>query len=262
MNGSCAGTAEGARRHDEGQRPGVAERLTQILDVFASGPETVLLEDVIRITELPRSTTFRLLNQLVSLGWLIQANPGYRLGIRSLTLGTGATATYDALRAAAATPLSKLHIDTRGVAHLAVLDGPTVRYLDKIGGPFAESVPSHIGKKLPADHSICGISLLAALSPEQVDTLIDGRSGTSPLWEQPSLHGTLHRVRRRRGVAFVPASRSHLNIGVVAATIAMDDGSTATIGVAGVGLEDVQRVAAHVIRAAQATSEGLLAYSA
>ncbi|MFS3129327.1 IclR family transcriptional regulator [Nocardioides sp. Bht2] len=244
------------------QRPGVAERLTQILDVFASGPETVLLEDVIRITELPRSTAFRMLNQLVSLGWLIHAAPGYRLGVRSLTLGTGATTAHDALRNAASTPLSKLHIGTGAVAHLAVLDGPTVRYLDKIGGPFAETVPSHIGKKLPADHSICGLSLLSTLSPEQVDTLIDGRSGRSPLWEHPSLHGTLHRVRRRRFMAFAPASRSHMNIGVVAAAVPMPDGSMATIGIAGVGLENVERFFGHVVQAAQQTSQGMLAHTA
>lgn len=244
------------------QRPGVAERLTQILDVFASGPETVLLEDVIRITELPRSTAFRMLNQLVGLGWLIHTAPGYRLGLRSLTLGTGTTTTYDALRTAAATPLSKLHIGTGAVAHLGVLDGPTVRYLDKIGGPFAETVPSHIGRKLPADQSICGLSLLATLPPEQVDTLIDGRLGRSPLWEHPSLHGTLHRVRRRRCLAYAPASRSHMNIGVIAAAIPLDDGSTATIGIAGVGFENVERYFGHVLQAAQQIAEGMLAHTA
>ncbi len=252
MSASDSGADEARREHAK-QRPGVAERMTQILDVFAAGPETILLEDIIRITELPRSTAYRLLQQLVALGWLRNAEPGYHLGVRSLSLGTGGGASFDHLRAAAATALSRVHIETRAVAHLAVLDGPTVRYLDKIGGAFAESVPSHIGKKLPAHQSICGISLLARLTPEEVDTLIP-QAATYPLWELPSLHSTLNRVRQRGGVAFVSASRSPLNIGVVASLIPLRHGSTAVIGVAGVGLERVDQIVPRVLHAARETA--------
>lgn len=248
-------SAEMAEQDRAQQRPGVAERLTQILDVFAAGPETILLEDIIRITELPRSTAFRLLQQLVQLGWLRHTAPGYRLGKRSLMLGTSGASPHDALRAAAATALSRVHIATGAVAHLAVLDGPTVRFLDKNGGPYAESVPSHIGKKLPAARTICGISLLTRLAPEEVDTLIPSTTPQSPLWEHPSLHSTLNRVRMRHGVAFVPASRSHLNIGVVAALISVPDGTPAVIGVAGVGLERLDRVVPHVLDAAREIAE-------
>lgn len=244
------------------QRPGVAQRLTQILDVFASGPETILLEDVIRITELPRSTAFRMLTQLVELGWLVHAAPGYRLGVRSLQLGSGGFQGYDLLRTAAATPLSKMHIQTGAVAHLAVLDGPTVRYLDKIGGPFTETVPSHIGKRLPVQASILGVALLASLPPERVDVLVPHTAERSPLWEDASLHGTLHRVRQRRGLAFVPASQSPLNIGVVAAVIPVENDVVAAIGVAGVGLERLDRAIQSVIGAAQETAQGLAHHSA
>jgi DNA-binding IclR family transcriptional regulator len=254
MSGSDSG-ADVPERGRAQQRPGVAERLTQILDVFAAGPETILLEDIIRITELPRSTAYRLLQQLVDLGWLRHALPGYRLGMRSLSLGTGGGGSYDTLRAAAATALSRVHIATGAVAHLAVLDGPMIRYLDKIGGPYAETVPSHIGKKLPADRSICGLSLLSRLEPEEVDTLVPHTSSASPLWEQPSLHSTLNRVRQRGGIAFAPASRSHLNIGVVAALIPTSAGATAVIGVAAVGLERLERIVPRVLHAARETSE-------
>src|SRR5690554_4781096 len=51
-------------------RSGVAERLTWILDAFVDGPEVMLLEEIAAETDLPRSTAFRLITQLVDLDWL------------------------------------------------------------------------------------------------------------------------------------------------------------------------------------------------
>lgn len=240
-------------------RPGVAERLTQILDVFASGPETVLLEDVIRITELPRSTAFRLLTQLVQLEWLEHDSSGYRLGAMAARLGGGGARTVDhaPLRAAAAQPLNDLHLATGAVAHLAVLERGSVHFLDKIGGPFVHTVPSHVGRRLPAIGSMLGLALLANETPEQVDNWIPNTTPRQSVWEQASLHGTLNKVRQRRGIALIAAQHSQHNIGVVATTVNGPHGSVASIGLAGLGLEQVERFAPLVAQAAARTSKAL-----
>jgi len=57
---------EGCKAH----RSGVVERVTLVMDVFGPHRRSAWLEEVADHTGLPRSTAFRLLRQLVELGWL------------------------------------------------------------------------------------------------------------------------------------------------------------------------------------------------
>lgn len=114
------------------QRPSVAERFTQILDVFTSGPDRMFLEEITAATGLPRSTVFRLLTQLVDLHWVEHDSRGYGPGLRMQTMAR--PRDYSQLRAAAAGMLNDLQIGTGGVAHLTVLEGSSVYFLDRIGG--------------------------------------------------------------------------------------------------------------------------------
>jgi hypothetical protein len=90
-----------------------------------------------------------------------------------------------------------------------------------------------------------------------VDVIVPNDRLRSPLWEQPSLHGTLHRVRLRKGLAFAPASKSPVNIGVVACFIPVEAGLIAAIGVAAVGMEKLDRAMDSVVRAARETAHNL-----
>ena len=53
-----------------GLPPSMVERMTLILDSFDGRRDRLTLEDVARRTELPRSTTHRIVDQLVRLRWL------------------------------------------------------------------------------------------------------------------------------------------------------------------------------------------------
>ena len=201
-----------------GPRPGVADRMTQILDVFLLGDERLLLDDVSRATGLPRSTTFRMLSQLVRLGWLEHTGQGYRLGIRARRLRGSDT---DELRCVAAPILNELHLRTGGVAHLSVLEGPVVRYLDKIGGAASPGVPSRVGARLAPDRTVSGRCLLALLSPEEVDDLLAMADLQERTPQQVSrLHLELDGIRARHGLAIRTAERCTLGITAIAAPVA------------------------------------------
>lgn len=236
-------------------RPGVFDRMTQILDVFLANDGRLLLDDVSKATGLPRSTTFRMLSQLVDLHWLEHTGRGYRLGIRVRSMRGLET---DELRAAAAPVLNELHLRTRSVAHLAVLDGPVVRCLDKIGGPMAASIPTQVGAKVAPDRTVAGRTLLSGLSPEVVEDLLailPGRRRTRD--EMTTLHMDLDQVRTRAGLAIDVADAAGSGITAVSAPVHGPTGVVGAIWVATREPVSVQSISPLVVVAARRVSAAL-----
>jgi DNA-binding IclR family transcriptional regulator len=234
-------------------RPGVVERLTQILDTFATGPEHLLLEDITSMTGLPRSTAFRLLTQLVELQWLEHDSRGYRLGVRVHGLGSRGSDHTD-LRAAASSVLNDLHLATGAVVHLAVLAGSSVQYLDKVGGAVASSIPSRVGARLPAETTVSGRALLACLAPERVDALMALEGSRIDLAD---LHTVLNQIRRRHGLAYAPAEGCTMDISAVAAPILGPEGAVAALSIGARGAVRFDNVAPMVAFAARRVSQML-----
>jgi len=182
-------------------RVGVVERVTQILDAFADAPGHLLLEDVVRITRLPRSTAFRILGQLIDQGWINHGPRGYALGSRLPAL-SGRDQDQEEVRAAANEHLNALQVRTDAVVHLSVLEGGFVRYVDKVGGRAASSVPSRVGARLVATDTVSGRALLATLPPESVDRVLSEATGAQLTpQEQRRVHADLALVRTRGGIA-------------------------------------------------------------
>lgn len=235
-------------------RPGVVERLTQILDVFPNPQERLLLDDITSATGLPRSTAFRLLSQMVELDWLEHNMAGYQLGPRALRISTRG-ADHSDVRAAAADQLNTLQLRTGGVAHLSVLEGATMHYLDKVGGQALTAIPSAVGSRLPADTTVSGHALLALLDPTSVDALFSAGDDTS--CDMPRLHRHLGRVRQQQGIAFTPGERCQMEIGTVATPVFGPHGAIAAISVAVRGTPRLDQLAPLVTHAARRTSQML-----
>lgn len=147
---------------------GVAGKVTRIIDAFRDGDEFLMLDDIIRTTGFPRSTSFRILRQLISDGWIDHDARGYSIG-PGLSALTADPTRNGRLRTAAGGPLNALHAFTGAVVHLVVLDGGLVHYLDKIGGKVAPSIPSCVGARIPASGSVSGMALLSHLSGEEIE---------------------------------------------------------------------------------------------
>lgn len=227
-----------------GPPPSMVERMTLIMDAFSGRSARLTLEHVARRTRLPRSTAHRILDQLVRHDWLEHSSSGYRLGRRALGLG-GADGGHGEIRAAAAPLLHELQLATGLVAHLGVLDGADVYYLDKAGGPLARSVPTRVGGRAPVRATALGRAILAWLEPEQVEALV-GEAGP--------LHQELRRVRERRGLAF---ERGGHGVCAVAAAIRGPDGPVAGLSLAGDARAPLERVAPLVGEAARQASHAL-----
>lgn len=253
-------TELGVRGADEckAHRSGVIERVTLVMDVFGPHRQSARLEEVADHTGLPRSTAFRILRQLVNLGWLEHGLDGFRLGRRLRELH-GCAVDYTDVRAAASPVLTDLNLTTGAVCHLGVLEGSFVHYLDKVGGAAAYSVPSQVGARLGAEETVTGRALLAQLPPEDVDRryTADQRGATRDGMTIEHLHRQLDRVRRRRGLAFSDGERCVMGISSVAAPVRGPHGVVAAISVAARRTMQLDAMGPVVAAAARTTSARL-----
>ncbi|MBO0843242.1 MAG: IclR family transcriptional regulator [Nocardioides sp.] len=132
-----------------------------LLDAFRRVGPVAGVSDLARATGLPKSTAFRLLNQLAAAGFLNRQGTDYHLAQHVFELGNCVPACSPGdLRSIAAPFLSDLFASTRTVVHLAVLDGTDVLYLDKIQGSTRVNVPTVVGGRLPASCSALGKAML------------------------------------------------------------------------------------------------------
>ncbi|MBS9375418.1 IclR family transcriptional regulator [Rhodococcus sp. B50] len=136
----------------------VIARVAGLLDEFHAGDRLTLSELSSR-TGLPRSSTHRLLTQLAEHGWVSKRGKAYGLGRTPLEWGALAR-NHDRLHRVANPVLHDLHSATGLVVHLAVLDGSSIRYVDKVGRSDID-LPSRIGGRQPAHRTALGKALLA-----------------------------------------------------------------------------------------------------
>lgn len=238
--------------------PSMVERMTLILDAFASPSTRLTLEEVARITHLPRSTAHRILDQLVRLEWLTHSPFGYSLGTRSLGLG-GNSGGHLELREAAAPVLHELQVRTGLVVHLAVLEDAEVRYLDKVGGRFATAVPSRVGGRAGAHCTALGKAILAWLSPEDVEDLVLPRlrgQTRRTISDIVTLHRELGRVRAHQGIAF-ERGECFADISCVAAAVRSPEGPLGALSLVGDARTPLEKVAPLVAEGARRVTEEL-----
>jgi len=198
------------------------DRFTAIMDTFDDSAVGLTLDQIAGRTGLPRSTTHRILDQLVRLRWLTHSGRGYRLGARAAAWGAGEAADVR-LRSVAAPVLHDLHLGTGAVVHLGLLDRGHILHLDKLGGVSARSVPTAVGVRIPAHRVALGVAALATVPPEEVMVelaYVDPDDQPDPAW-WAGLHNARRRVTVRRGdygpgmVSVAAAVGSRAAIGIV-----------------------------------------------
>lgn len=239
--------------------PSMIERMTLIMSAFDNDTSMLRLVDVTERTGLARSTTHRILEQLVGYGWIRHTGDFYLLGDRSKELGAKVV-NHSRLRSAAASVLHRLHTETGLVAHLGYVDGSDVVYLDKVGGQAFPRVPTRVGIRLPAHATALGKSVLALWSPEQVDTVLAAKlpaRTASTIVDRQVLHHELARIRVRNGLAF-DRQEVAFGIGCVAAALRAPAGVHAGFSLSGDLRPGVlERAAPVMLAAARRATEAL-----
>jgi len=205
----------------------VIDRISLVLDAF-DGPGRLTLAQLVRRTGLPRSSAHRMLERLVQLRWLRRSGRDYELGMRLVELGSLAV-HQDRLVRAAGPLLGELHRATGLVVHLAILDGPDVVYLDKVGDRMS-AMPTRVGGRQPAHCTAVGKAMLAYCDD---DTPVDlqARMTKYSISSSPQLAVELAKVRAH-GVA-VEREESMLGFGCVAAPIGGQGEAVAAVSVSG-----------------------------
>jgi DNA-binding IclR family transcriptional regulator len=210
----------------------VIDRISLVLDAF-EGPGRLTLAQIVRRTGLPRSSAHRMLERLVQLRWLRRSGRDYELGMRLVELGSLAV-HQDRLVRAAAPLLGELHRATGLVVHLAVLDGPDVVYLDKIGDRALGAIPTRVGGRQPAHCTAVGKAILAYCDQDaRENTYVDLRVRKTKysITTSSQLAAELAKVRAH-GVAF-EREESLLGFGCVAAPIGGPGEAVAAVSVCG-----------------------------
>jgi IclR family transcriptional regulator, pca regulon regulatory protein len=164
-----------------GTGPDFVESLARGLDVlrcFDQHHREMSLADVATATGLARPTARRLLLTLEELGYVRSLDGAFSLTPKVITLGTAYVASLG-LWEVARPHLQALVRQTGESSSMAQLDGSDIVYVARVSVPKIIALRVDIGTLFPAPQTSQGKVLLAALSPEQLDSVLEipSRSG-------------------------------------------------------------------------------------
>jgi DNA-binding IclR family transcriptional regulator len=161
--------------------------LTRGLDILvalANGQRSLTLSEIAKIISVTRSSAYRLLYTLSSLGYLVYESEtkSYRLGSGVLKLGFGYLAARD-LFEVAMPHLIRLRDRTGWSSHLGELQGRDVVYIARVATRRSISSTVYVGTRLPARRTTMGRMLLSSVSESNLRELYDD---TTLAAEKPS----------------------------------------------------------------------------
>jgi len=189
-----------------------------VLEVFEADPAPLRLSELARRAELPVSTAYRLVNELVAWGGLERTDgQRYRLGRRVWRLGT-TTSWERELRRTCAGFAHRLAADVGHAVAVSVLDGDRLICIDTVAGQHPSVVLADAGDELPLFATSAGKLLLASVSPERLAGLTAAgipRLTRRTLTSLRVLSGQLAFARRARyAMAFGESSAGQSSVSV------------------------------------------------
>ncbi|HID95576.1 MAG TPA: IclR family transcriptional regulator [Candidatus Latescibacteria bacterium] len=238
-----------------------------LLDFLAAEGRSVGLSELARKFGWDKSGVFRLLSTMVRRGYVEQdpQSGRYRLGLRVLELAGVLSRSLD-IRVQAAPTLEALALNSRETSHLAVLRQGEVLIIDQQSSPEMIAANTFVGMREPAHCTALGKVLLAFLSEEKLDDLIEGkglrRYTGRTIVRADDLKRHLAKVRED-GYAF---DNEEYDVGVrcLAAPVRNSDGKVvAAVGISGpasrLTFDQLERYAA-LVKAASEEVSGRLGY--
>ena len=194
-----------------------------ILDAFNEHDTGVSMLELSRRTNFPKSTTHRLVTDLVSWGGIERTPGGLRIGLRLFERGQLARSV--SLREIARPYLEDLRQATNKTVNLAVRDGTDVVYVEKLIGRSSRASQSRAGGRLPLHCTAMGKAILAFSNESLVKEMLQEplRPMTESTITNPvALRTELAMIRRDR-VAF-DSEESVRGIICVASPLMSSDG--------------------------------------
>lgn len=237
------------------------ERAARILASLGDEHPVRTLAEIAQVTNLPKSTAYRILMTLHKCGFVEQASDGqtYRLGLRIASLGLTALRRGSIRRDAL--PLMRQLVERfQETCALGILDQGSVLDIEVVHCNHVLRIASEVGGRLPAYCTASGKALLAFRPPSVVESLLKlplKARTENTITTLEELHRELALVRKR-GYA-VDEEENELGVRAVAAPIFDGDGSVvAEISMPGptsrLTLARLPEIARAVVDAANAVS--------
>lgn len=212
------------------------QRALELLSVIAEG-EPLSLARLTERVDLAPSTVHRLLTTMVELGFVQQEGRSrrYEPGHRLLGLVSAAEQRLATLRAAALPHMTELASTCGETAHLTILDGSEVVFIDQVLGQGTIRVEVRVGSRMDAHVTAAGKALLAWQPEGYLEPLFrEGLRRFTPhtLTEPAALRHELDDVRARGWASEL--EEHELGAGCVAAPIMPPAGApVASLSVSG-----------------------------
>jgi DNA-binding IclR family transcriptional regulator len=243
-----------------GSAPGrsVTSRALTVLDAFDPGSPRLTLTEIAARSGQPLSTAHRMLAELTAWGALARRADGrYEIGRKLWDLGLLAPLQLE-LRQVAAPFLLDVHTATRDTVHLAVRDGLSALYVERISGRESVPVVSQVGSRLPLHATGVGKVLLAAAPDDVLQAMLGSltRETAHTVTEPGRLLREVAEVRRR-GYART-AEEMTLGAASVAVPVTVDRAGTPVVAAAlGIVVPSGRRDPARLVPALQVAARGI-----
>ncbi len=151
------------------------EKCFNILDCLHSGDHLLTLEEISRTTGYKKTTCFRLLKTMQTLG-VLELFPGtkkYQYGPRLTALMVSALKGIS-LRRSALPILRRLRDQTRETVNLALLSGSEIVYIERVVSDYLVNANVEVGERLPVYCASMGKVILAFMPEEELEKIIAG----------------------------------------------------------------------------------------
>jgi DNA-binding IclR family transcriptional regulator len=234
-------------------------RALSLLDAFTQEHTEMTVRELAERSGIPRSTTHRLVTDLLDWGGLERGTRGVRLGVKLFELGTMAP-SQATLREAASPFLHILSEVTRLTANLAIREGGAIVYLDKIASNTLRVPHTRYGGRGTLHATALGKAILAFSDAEEVGGLVsEPLAAITPktITSRQQLDRELATIKRS-GAAF-DVEESQLGLFCVAAPVRGARGTAiAAVSVTGAtALSQAERFSGTVIATARAIERRL-----
>ena len=218
-----------------------AARVLRALALAGDGDAGVT--DLATFASLPKSTTHRVLAELMREDLVCRSDQRYRLGPGWFELQSAlGSSEWHRLVDRAKNPLASLFERTGATVHFGVLDGERVLYLEKLTARGGTRVPTRVGSHMPATCTALGKVLLAHSSPDHIRSVL---SGPLPVASRrsvalPNLLARQFVEIRRAGIAY-DAEESQEGVFCVAAPVYANGRVVAAVSVTRIGANVTSR---------------------
>ncbi|MCQ9334169.1 IclR family transcriptional regulator [Corynebacterium phoceense] len=141
-----------------------ARHTLDILQLLSTIDVPISASRIRRELDLPRSSTYHLLNEMVTAGFVVHIpeNQTYGLGLAAYAMASAYT-TQQPLVRATTKPLEKIAALVHGSGHLSRMAGSEIVYLQEVRSPGAVSLVTDKGVRLQAHRTASGRAMLAQL---------------------------------------------------------------------------------------------------